>query len=39
MYRFISDENSHFPQEINVYIYDYIKKVKAEKTSKVKFFR
>ena len=31
IYRFISDENSHFPQEINVYISDYIKKVKAQK--------
>ena len=37
MYRFIYDENSHFPQDINVYIYDYIKKVKAEKPSKVVF--
>ena len=25
------DENSHFPQAINVYISDYINKVKAQK--------
>ena len=29
--RFLSDENSHFPIEINVYNSDYIKKVKAQK--------
>ena len=31
IYRFISDENSQFPQENNVYISDYIKEVKARK--------
>ena len=36
IYRSISDENSHFPQEINVYISDYIKKLKLKNNSEVK---
>jgi hypothetical protein len=31
IYRYVLEENSHFPQEINVYISEYIKKVKAQK--------
>ena len=31
IFRSISDGNPHFPQEINVYISDYIRKVKAQK--------
>jgi hypothetical protein len=38
IFRSISDENSHFHQEINVYISDYInKKLKLKKSSEVKF--
>ena len=35
IYRSISDENSRFPQEINVYISDYIKKVKAQQKLRI----
>ena len=31
LYRSISDENLHIPQEINVYISGYIKQIKAQK--------
>ena len=30
IYRFKSDEKSHFPQEFNVYISDHMKKVKTQ---------
>jgi hypothetical protein len=38
IYRSISDENSHFSQEINVYISDYFKKVKAKKKAQKSSF-